>query len=44
MWYKLRENGKPVATDSLYSSAVVDKQTNMLIIKMVNSSPVATDS
>ena len=38
---QITENGKPVASDSLYSSAVVDKQTNMLIIKMVNSSPVA---
>jgi alpha-N-arabinofuranosidase len=38
---QITENGKPVAADSLYSSAVVDKQTNMLIIKMVNSSPVA---
>jgi len=38
---QLTENGKPVATDSLYSSAVVDKQTNTLIIKLVNSSPLA---
>jgi alpha-L-arabinofuranosidase len=37
---QITENGKPVASDSLYSSAVVDKQTNMLIIKMVNSSRV----
>jgi alpha-N-arabinofuranosidase len=38
---QITENGKAVATDNLYSSAVVDKQTNTLIIKMVNSSPVA---
>lgn len=37
----ITENGKIVAADSLYSSAVVDKQTNTLIIKLVNSSPLS---
>ena len=35
----ITENEKPVAgKDSLYSSAVIDKKTNELIIKIVNSS------
>jgi alpha-L-arabinofuranosidase len=37
-------NGKPLTgQDSLYSSAVIDKHTNEVIIKIVNNAPVAAD-
>ncbi|HEX6847573.1 MAG TPA: alpha-L-arabinofuranosidase C-terminal domain-containing protein [Chitinophagaceae bacterium] len=39
---EISEDGKPVAgKDSLYCSAVIDKQRNELIIKMVNSDSVS---
>jgi alpha-L-arabinofuranosidase len=38
---RITENGRAVNTDSLYSSAVLDKQHNELIIKIINNSSIA---